>query len=81
VVLQEGTHAEGLLAIRPAVEFHLEHAEIKPHLKFVSAVETGDDSDLKVVGVVIPAGQDGANVFTHVRSLSAVPPMIRPRWF
>ena len=57
--------AFGLLAVGPAVDFHLQDAQIEPDLNFVAAVVAGNDADGEPIGIVFPAFENGCQVFGH----------------
>src|SRR5262249_52657912 len=44
---------------------HLDQTEVDPHLKFLVAIISGHDADLKLVGIVVPPGQDRCDVLAQ----------------
>src|SRR4051794_8179108 len=45
-------------AVWATVDFHLQNAQVEPHLNFVAAVVTLDDAHREILWVVAPAVQD-----------------------
>jgi len=62
-VFEEGFVAVGADAVGSAGHFHLEDAEVEAHLEFGVAIEAGDFADVDGAGFVVPAFEDGGDVF------------------
>ena len=57
--VQERLGVPDAAAVGAAVQLHLDQAQVDPHLDLVAAVSPLDDANLKLVGVVFPAGENG----------------------
>ena len=53
------------MPIGAAVDFHLQHAQIEPHLDFIAAIVPLDDAHGKVVGIVFPTIENRRQIFGH----------------
>ncbi len=68
VVFEPGTRIMDLAAVGPAIELHLEDAQVEPQLDLPLAVVPLNDADGDLVWPVGPIFQNGVDVPGHVRS-------------
>src|SRR5207248_471007 len=66
MIFQKRFAIVGTAAIRPAAQFHLQHAEIDSQLQFFAAIEAGDLAHFDAAALVRPISQDAIEIQTHV---------------